>query len=75
MNNNSERMEEIKNTLKKELKNSLIRGIMIGYETTNNMIIAYSQNHTADEIREFCEKNIKNKKVMEMNVERKYKDE
>lgn len=75
MNNNSERMEEIKNALKKELKNSLIRGIMIGYETTNNMIIAYSKNHTVEEIREFCEKNIKNKKVMETNVERKYKDE
>ena len=40
-------------------------GMVQGYELSNQMLLEWAENHTIEEVVEFCKKNIENKGKME----------
>ena len=57
------------------LKSNYIKNMVQGFEIAMNMISAYCDNHTLEEVKEFCEKGAK-KKSLELieNVVNKKKE-
>ena len=48
------------------LKENFIKNIVMGFEIANQMIIDYiNKGHTLEEVKAFCEKNVKKKDVLE----------
>ena len=46
-----------------ELDSNKIKFIMCGYESANQMILDYMDNHTFDEVKEFIKKNLKQENI------------
>lgn len=58
-------MEELPKKFEQELKSAHIKGMVQGYELSNQMLLEYAENHTIEEVVEFCKKNVENKGKME----------
>jgi hypothetical protein len=58
-------MEDIPKRFEQELKSTHIKGMVQGYELSNQMLLEYAENHTIEEVVEFCRKNVENKGKME----------
>ena len=54
-------MEELPKKFEQELKNAHIKGMVQGYELSNQMLMEYAENHTIEEVVEFCKKNVEDK--------------
>jgi hypothetical protein len=63
-----EAKEEIILDHKAELKKAHIKGLCQGYELSNRMLLEWAENHTIEEVVDFCRKNVKNKGKMESVV-------
>ena len=57
-------MEDIPKMFEQELKSAHIKGMVQGYEVANQMLLEWAENHTIEELIEFCKKNVENKDVM-----------
>ena len=57
--------EEIINNHKEEVRKAHIKGLCQGYELSNQMLLEWAENHTIEEVVEFCRKNVENKGKME----------
>ena len=60
--------EIIPKQFEQRLKDIHIKGMVQGFEVANQSILDYAENHTLEEVMEFCRKNVKNKDVMEKVV-------
>ena len=58
-------MEELPKKFEQELKSAHIKGMVQGYELSNQMLLEYAENHTIEEVVDFCRKNVENKGKME----------
>ena len=54
-------MEELPKKFEQELKNAHIKGMVQGYELSNQMLMEYAENHTIEEVVDFCRKNVEDK--------------
>ena len=63
--------ENVVNYVNNTLHENYLRAFVQGFEVANNMILEYCNNHTVEEIAEFCKKNIKKKDVLEKVVNSK----
>ena len=54
-------MEELPKKFEQELKNAHIKGMVQGYELSNQMLLEWAENHTIEEVVEFCKKNVEDK--------------
>ena len=67
--------KEIEEKFNSELKKNLIKNIMIGFNTANQMILDYIDNgHNLDEVKEFCLKNVEKKDIVENIISDEKKD-
>lgn len=62
--------EIIPKQFEQKLREMHIKGMVQGFEVANQSILDYAENHTLEEVVEFCKKNVKNKDVMEKVVGR-----
>lgn len=60
--------EIIPKQFEQKLREMHIKGMVQGFEVANQSILDYAENHTLEEVVEFCRKNVKNKDVMEKVV-------
>lgn len=60
--------EEIINNHKEEVHKAHIKGLAQGFELSNQMLLEWAENHTIEEVVEFCRKNVESKGKMESVV-------
>ena len=63
-NNDNEKfksIEDIANYAEKTIKDNFIKNIMVGFVSANQMILDFSQDHTLEEVQNFCKSNLKKK--------------
>ena len=64
--------QSVVNKFQSEVKSQHIKNIMIGFETANQLILdKINEGSNIEEIKSFCEKNIKNKDIMNKIIEQK----
>lgn len=63
--------DELDGTLRMELKNVHIKGLVQGFAIANSMLKDYCEGHTIDEVKEFCIHNC-DKQTLKL-LEGKYK--
>jgi hypothetical protein len=61
-------MEDVPKRFEQELKSAHIKGMVQGFEVANQMLLEWAENHTIEEVVEFCRKNVENKGKMEKVV-------
>lgn len=67
--------QSVVNKFQSEVKSQHIKNIMIGFETANQLILdKINEGSNIEEIKSFCEKNIKNKDIMNKIIEQKKED-
>ena len=71
--NKSKELEQlIVKEFKREVESQHIKNIAIGFETANQLILdKINEGSDIEEIKSFCEKNIKNKDIMNKIIEQK----
>lgn len=60
--------EIIPKQFEQKLKEMHIKGMIQGFEVASQMLLEYAENHTIEELIDFCKKNVENKEVMEKVV-------
>ena len=64
-----EAKEGIINNHKEEVKKAHIKGLGQGFELANVMLLEWAENHTIEEVVDFCRKNVEKKEVMSKVVD------
>ncbi len=67
--------EIIPKQYEQKLKDIHIKGMVQGFEVANQMLLEYAENHTIEEVVDFCKKNVENKNVMSKVVGKEEENE
>ena len=56
-----ETIEDVAKYAESVIRDNMIKNIMVGFVSANQMILDFSQEHTLDEVQNFCKSNLKKK--------------